>query len=87
MTTAEDGTLDIARRVGSLETKFDLLRGIVDRGDSDDSGVPDVYWVDFPESEKWNVAWGTWWRMAVASLALYVAIIFVVAAVFWADSL
>ena len=80
MTAANDGSGDITRRVESLETKFELLRGIVNRSDSDESGVPDVYWADFPESERWKVAWGTWWRMFLASLIVYVALFVLVMA-------
>jgi hypothetical protein len=42
--------------------------------DADESGVPNVYWVGFPESERWKVAWGTWWRMFLASFILYFAL-------------
>ncbi|MFV1990363.1 MAG: hypothetical protein ACC652_06445 [Acidimicrobiales bacterium] len=87
MTNSDSATHDLARRVGSLEAKFDLLRGIVDRRDSDNSGIPDVYWRDFPESERWKVAWGTWWRMSVASLILYIAIVLLAVAVLSLNSL
>jgi hypothetical protein len=78
VTASDSATHDLARRVGSLEAKFEVLRGLVDRRDTDDSGLPDVYWEDFPESQRWRVAWGVWWRMLIASLVLYAVIIIVI---------
>lgn len=72
-------TTDIARRLGALETKVEVLRGAI-RFSSPDDEVQDVFWEDFPADQKWRVAWGSWWRMAVLQLALFAGVVVVSAA-------